>query len=182
MLKALLSRQITSFERAWTYDASYMRALLNLSPWAFLKFGLVTSLGRRREAPAEAMAAAGLVGTLSEDCGPCTQISVDIAARSGVSPAVLRAILAGDETAMGPDAALAYRFAKASLARDLEAADPLREEVVRRWGEKGLVALGLALTTARTYPTLKYALGHGRTCSRVVVEGTPVVHIERLAA
>jgi hypothetical protein len=47
----------------------------------------------------------------------------------------------------------------------------LRDEVVRRWGQKGLVALTLALTTARMYPTVKYALGHGKSCSRVMVAG-----------
>lgn len=184
MLKALLSRNIDSFERTWNYDAGYMRDLLDLSPWAMIRFGLATALGHRREAPPAAMAAAGLVGTLAEDCGPCVQIGVDIAARGGVPASVLRAILAGDEAGMGPDAALAYNFARASLARDLERADPLRDEVVRRWGRKGLVALGLALTTARMYPTLKYALGHGRACSRVVVEGAPapVRRAEALAA
>jgi hypothetical protein len=33
------------------------------------------------------------------------------------------------------------------------------------------VALALALTTARMYPTVKYALGHGKNCSRVMVAG-----------
>lgn len=173
MLKTLLNRVIVRFERTWTYDASYMRDLLNLSPWAFTQFGFVTALGHRREAPAAAMAAAGIVATLAEDCGPCTQIGVDIATKSGVDPDILRAILAGDEAAMGPDAALAYGFAKASLARDMERADPLRDEIVRRWGQGALVAIGLALTTARMYPTLKYALGHGRACSKVVVAGAP---------
>ena len=56
---------------------------------------------------------------------------------------------------------------------DKDAADALRDEVVRRWGQKGLVALALALTTARMYPTVKYALGYGKTCSRVTVAGTP---------
>ena len=55
--------------------------------------------------------------------------------------------------------------------RDMETADPLRDEIVRRWGKNGLTAIALALTTARLYPTLKYALGHGKTCSRVVVAG-----------
>ncbi len=61
----------------------------------------------------------------------------------------------------------------------MAAADPLRDEILRRWGEKGLVAISLALTTARMYPTLKYALGHGRACSRVMVAGeaAPVVHL-----
>lgn len=173
MLKALLSRQIDGFERTWNYDASYMRLMLRASPASFLKFGFVTGLVDRRAAPAEALAAAGIVGTLAEDCGPCTQIGTDIAASQGVKPAVLKAILAGDEASMGEAAALAYRFAKASLARDMETADPLRDEIVRRWGEKGLNAIALALTTARMYPTLKYALGYGKACSKVVVAGEP---------
>jgi hypothetical protein len=58
-------------------------------------------------------------------------------------------------------------------------ADPLREEIVRRWGEKGLAAIALQLTAARMYPTLKYALGYGKACSKVVVAGVaaPVAHL-----
>ncbi len=171
MLKALLSRQIDAFERDFNYDASYMRDLLDADPWKFIKFSFLPSLGRGRRAPAEAIAAAGIVGTLAEDCGPCTQIGVDIAVRSGFDPAVLRAILAGDEAAMGETAALGYRFAKAVLARDMEEADPLRDEILKRWGKAGLVDISLSLTTARMYPTLKYGLGHGKACSRVIVAG-----------
>jgi hypothetical protein len=171
MLRAILARSIARMETTWRYDASYMRELLRASPWTFLKFGMITRVVDRRDAPAAALAAAGIVGTLVEDCGPCTQISVDIAAAGGVRPEVLRAVLAGDEGAMGEDAALAYRFARASLERRLEDADSLRDAIVRRWGQKGLVAISLSLTTARMYPTLKYALGYGKTCSKVVVAG-----------
>ena len=171
MLKAFLSRQLGKMERQFDYDASYMRQMLNLSPATFLKFGLVSQLVDRKAAPAELLAAVGIAGTLAEDCGPCTQISVDMAAAAGVAPAVLRAILAGDEAAMGEVAALGWRFARASMSRDMEAADPLRDEIVRRWGERGLLAVGLSITTARMYPTLKYALGYGKACSRVIVAG-----------
>jgi hypothetical protein len=179
MLKAFFTRQIDRFERTWNYDAGYMRQMLAASPASFLKFSVITRLVDRKAAPAEALAAAGIAGTLSEDCGPCTQISADMAAAGGVKPEILRAILTGDEAAMGEAAALAFRFACASLARDLAAADPLRDEIVRRWGEKGLVAISLAITTARMYPTLKYALGHGKACSKVVVAGeaTTVAHL-----
>jgi len=179
MLRAIFSRVIDKFEKTWSYDASYMRHLLRASPVSFLKFSVVTGIADRHAAPGPAIAAAGIAGTLAEDCGPCTQISVDMAAKGGVKPDVLRAILAGDEAAMGQDAALAWKFARASLARDLEAVEPLREEIVRRWGDEGLVALSLTLMTARMYPTLKYALGYGKTCSKVVVAGedAPVVHL-----
>ena len=171
MLKAILHAVTGRFERRYDYDASYMRELIDIDPAAFFAFSKVQGLSSYRRAPPEALVAAGLVGTLAEDCGPCTQIGVDMAAKGGVEPQVLRAILAGDEAAMGEDAALAWKFARASLARDLEAVEPLREEVVRRWGDQGLVALSLTLMTARMYPTLKYALGYGKTCSKIVVAG-----------
>jgi hypothetical protein len=179
MLKIFLARYLDRFERTWGYDASYMRALLEASPRSFRKFAVVTGLVDRNAAPPAALAAAGLVGTLAEDCGPCVQISADMAAAAGVAPEVIRAILAGDEPGMGETAALAWRFARSSLARDMNAADPLREEIVRRWGEKGLAAIALQLTTARMYPTLKYALGYGKACSKVVVAGVaaPVAHL-----
>jgi hypothetical protein len=174
MLKSILHNQIAAqVERPFGYDATYMHELVDADPMTAIKFSLVTGLVARKAAPPEALAAASLVGTLNEDCGPCTQIGVDIALAQGARPEALRAILAGDEAAMGPDAALGYRFAKAALARDLEGADAARDEVARRWGQKGLIALAMALTTARMYPTLKYAMGHGRACSKVTVAGEP---------
>jgi hypothetical protein len=176
MLKAFLNARIRKMERTWTYDASYLHEIIAASPMSAARFGVLSGLANRRDAPAEALAAVGVVGALAEDCGPCTQISVDMAAASGVKPAVLRAILAGDEQAMGANAALGYRFARTALERRLEEADAVREAVVRRWGQKGLVALALTLTTARMYPTVKYAMGHGKTCSRVTVAGETAPH------
>jgi hypothetical protein len=183
MLKALLSRWIDRFEKTWGYDASYMRDIVGVAPASLFKFSFVSAMVDRKAAPAAALAAAGLAGTLAEDCGPCTQISVDMAAAGGVKPEVLRAILAGDEPAMGETAALAWRFARATLARDMAAAEPLRDEILDRWDQKGLVAIALQLTAARTYPTLKYALGHGQACSKVTVAGvaTPVAPLAQAA-
>jgi hypothetical protein len=173
MLKALFRSQIRKFERLWGYDAAYMHDLLDAGTGTFFRFSFLPGLGHSKDAPAAAMAAAGIVGTLAEDCGPCTQISVDIATANGVKPDILRAILAGDRTSMGETAALGYDFARAVLDRHLEDSDEVREEIVRRWGKKAVVALSLALTTARMYPTLKYGLGHGKACSRVIVAGEP---------
>ena len=181
MLKAYLTRWIDGFERQWTYDASYMRAVLRVSPWSLFKFGLGTQAVDRRAAPAEALVAAGLAATLQEDCGPCVQVGVDIAAASGVDPKVLRGIVAGDRAMMGETAWLGFSFARASLARDLEATDPLRDEIVARWGDKALVAISLGMVSGRMYPTLKYALGYGKACSKVVVGGESVAPLAKAA-
>jgi hypothetical protein len=184
MIKRLLSAWIDRFEKTWSYDAAYLRRMLNASPSSMLKFSFVSGMVGRRDVPAASLAAAGIAGTLAEDCGPCLQLTVDMAVRGSVDPAVLRAILAGDESAMGEDAATAWRFASAVLEKRLDAADAARDAVLHRWGEKGLVALSLTLTAARMYPTVKYALGYGRACSRVMVAGevAPAVRAPALAA
>jgi hypothetical protein len=43
--------------------------------------------------------------------------------------------------------------------------------VLTRWHERGLISLAFALTASRFYPTVKYALGHGKTCTRVSIGG-----------
>jgi hypothetical protein len=171
MLKSIVLRRIAAFERQWKYDASYLREIADVGVGIVWRFGMVSSLGHLSGAPSGALAAARLVGTLAEDCGPCTQLGVDMATQEGVSPAVLRGIVAGDEAELDEDARLAYRFARASLARDLAVADPLREQILAKWGKRGLVAIAFALLSGRMFPTLKYALGYGHACSRVKVGG-----------
>ena len=57
----------------------------------------------------------------------------------GIDTKTLRAIVAGDVDAMPRDAALGYRFAKATLAHDLLETDSLRAEIERRWGKAAAV-------------------------------------------
>jgi hypothetical protein len=59
------------------------------------------------------------------------------------------------------------------------AADAYREAIVKCWGRRALVSLAFAITAARIYPTVKYALGHGKACMRVVVGGTPAMFDHR---
>ncbi len=132
MLRWLIRRRLDAFEASYGYDASYLREMLDVSPRALMKFGEVMKLSEHNEgAPIDAWYAAKLAATMHEDCGPCTQLVVDMADRAGVSPAVVRAIVARNPDAMPSDAALAFRFAQATLAHDL-GADPLRDEIVKR--------------------------------------------------
>jgi hypothetical protein len=181
MIKWALRRAIGKFERDWNYDASYMHELIDASPRAAWLFSRAAALGRfRRDVPLEAWYAAGITAVRHEDCGPCTQLAVTMAERAGIGPDVLRAVLADDPRAMPPDAALAWRFTRATLAHDA-AADDYRAVIVERWGRRALVSLAFAVTAARLYPTVKYALGHGKACTRVVVGGTPVTFHHRAA-
>jgi hypothetical protein len=181
MIKWLLRRRLDAFEKQYDYDVSHMRFILDTSVRAAWKFGRVMGLANYREdLPPEASFAAGLATTMAEDCGPCSQLVVTMAEREGISPVLIKAIVAGDERAMTPDAALAWRFAQATLRHDF-AADALREQVVARWGRRALVSLAFAITAGRMFPTLKYALGYGKSCSLIKVGGTPTTVTHKAA-
>ncbi|PPE73481.1 hypothetical protein C3942_11770 [Solimonas fluminis] len=173
MIKPLINSQISKFERAYDYDMSYARELLAADLKAVLLFNKVMPLAKyHRDIPVDAWFTAKIVGGLHEDCGPCTQLVVRMAEQAGVPAETLRAVVGRRPEQLPPDARLAYRFAEASLARSPEA-DPLREQVLQRWGRRALVSIAFALVAARIFPTLKYALGYGKTCLRVEVGGRP---------
>jgi hypothetical protein len=182
MLKWFLHRKLRAFERGQGYDASYMHEVLEADTEAFLKFARATSLGQyRKDVPPEVRVAAGLTSSIAADCGPCTQLGVAFALAAGVSAETVASIVRGDEAAMSRDVALGVRFARAVLARD-PTADDCREEILRRWGPRALLSMAYAVMAAQMYPALKYALGHGKACTRVVVAGQAVVPRQRAVA
>ncbi|MDD9947357.1 MAG: hypothetical protein OXU20_40335, partial [Myxococcales bacterium] len=169
MLKRTIRLRLAAFGRKYGYDVAYLEALLDADADAVLRFGKVQKISEYRKDVTPAVSyAAKIVGTLAEDCGPCTQLMVTMAEREGVSAATLRAVLAADDQAMDEDIRLTVRFCRAVLDRDPQA-DDLREDIIRRWGKRGLVSIGFGLVAARLYPTLKYALGYGKACSHIKV-------------
>ena len=174
MVKWLMRRGIAAFERQWDYDASYVREMIDASPRAAWMFSRAAAIGKyRKDVPAAAWATAAITAVRHEDCGPCTQLGVSMAERAGVDAKVLRAVLTEDVAAMPEDVALAWRFTRATMAHD-PSADQYRDEIVRRWGPRAVISLAFAIVASRIYPTVKYAMGHGQACSRIVVGGTPV--------
>lgn len=180
MLRWFLHRRIAAFERTWNYDASYIHELIDIDPRAVLAFGKLQALSRYRQGvPPAVYSAAGIVAVMAEDCGPCTQLGIQMAEKGGVDPAVLRAVVTRDFKTMPYEVALAVRFTEATL-RHAPEADELREEVVRQFGKQGLVVLSFAMLSARMYPTLKYALGHGHACTRLAIGGEKVPVLREL--
>jgi hypothetical protein len=182
MVKWLMRRGVSAFERQWNYDASYVHEMIETSPRAAWMFSRAASLGKyRKDVPAAAYAAAAITAALHEDCGPCTQLGISMVERAGVDPNVLRAVLNEDLDAMPSDVALAWRFTRATLNHD-PSADQYRAEIIRRWGPRAVVSLAFAIVTSRLYPTVKYAMGHGKACTRVVVGGAPITFDKTVAA
>ena len=174
MLKWLIKNRMAAFEKRFGYDMTYARELLATDTSAFFALAKIGKLSNyRRDAPKELYWSAKLAAVLSEDCGPCTQLVASMAIADGVDGKALASVIANDRTAMTEQVALAVDFTRASIAHDI-AADELRDKIVATWGQRALISLAFAITSARIYPTLKYALGHGKACQRVVIDGKPV--------
>jgi hypothetical protein len=175
MISWLLRRTITKFERENDYDATYLRHVLEVSPEALLRFGCVGAVSHfHRDVPSDVFHAARITAALHADCGPCTQLVVRFAERDGVEPDLLRALVLGDRQRLPDPVRLAAEYADAVLSRSMEI-DPIREALEGRFGAKGVISLAFAILGAQTYPTLKYALGYGKTCSAVEVGGERVL-------
>ena len=174
MLKWLIRKRLEAFEREFGYDTSCAREILAADTRALLAFGKIGKMGRyRRDVPLAMWYAAGLVSIVHEDCGPCAQLGVTMARRDGVPAAVIAAVLAGDDDALPAEVRLGVEFARAAIAHSPQA-DPLRERIAARWGERAVISLAFAIAAAKVFPAVKYAMGHGKTCQRLVVDDRPI--------
>ena len=181
MRTLIARRMLRSFSRRYGYDSSYAEKVLNAAPAAFFKFAPLMKAAEHREVtPVEAAFAAKITGALAEDCGPCTQLTVDMALEAGMSKDQIEAVLRRDLSAMSPDTTLGFRFADAVIRHSTDL-DDRREAVRARWGEKGVIELAMGLQLGRMFPMLKLALGYAKECRRVTVGSDQVDVIKKAA-
>jgi hypothetical protein len=174
-------RTLRAFAKRYGYDVSYLEMMLNCSPSAFFKFApLVKAAAHREAAPTDASFAAKIVGALAEDCGPCTQLVVDMALEAGMPKDQIEAVLRRDVRAMNEATTLGFRFADAVVRRSSED-DEFRDAVRAQWGPKGVIDLTLALQMGRMFPMVKAGLGYARECRRVAVGGNNVDVVKQAA-
>lgn len=169
VFKWLARKQLDAFERKWNYDTGYVREILDEAGLgALMPLQALQKLKYRGGVPLSAYYGAALTAGKHADCGPCLQLGVSMARAEGLSDDVLRALLRRDLGALPREALLGVELAEATIARD-GSGDDARNEILRRWGRRGLTALAYAIVAAQAYPTFKYAIGHGRTCVHVAV-------------
>jgi alkylhydroperoxidase family enzyme len=170
MMRSVVLKQIAAEERTLGESLDYVRHILRTSFRAFLKFMLFMPLSRhRRVLPAAPYHVARIVATRDADCGTCVQIEVNLARRDGIPPETIRAVLDERPDALPDDLADAYRFT-AGVVGATGDEDATRERIRQRYGEEGLVEIGLAIASARVFPITKRALGYARACALVDIK------------
>ncbi len=174
MLRSLILNRLRFEEKQLGGSLDYLRFIVKVSLRAFFKFVKIMPMATfRRTLPAEAYAVARLVATRHEDCGPCLQIEVNSARKSGVSSEILQKILAKDVESLPDTLADVYQFAESVVATKTDD-EELRERLRQRYGDEGLIELAMAIASCRVFPTMKRALGYAKSCHLVTVEVEPI--------
>lgn len=171
MISFLTGRAADAMQRRYDYDASYLKEVAAVSSGGALRLGLLLPLlsGYRSGVPIDLWAGAAVASTREGDCGPCLQLTVDMAIDEGADPTTLQAALQGDTERAG-DTGLGYRFAMAAIS-DAEELDELREQIRSRFGEQAVIALTISAATGRAWPVVKRGLGYGKLCQHVNIAG-----------
>ena len=175
MIRYALNKILLAMQKRYDYDVGYMQDILKTDLKAFLKFmGFQAMLSHVGNVPAGPLYAARIQAIVWDDCGPCTQLVVNMALDANVSEETVQAIINRDLTNLPENIALVVQFTDLVLAHDPQA-DDLREEILALWGTKGLISISYSISSSRGYPALKYSMGYGKACSRIKVNDLSLV-------
>lgn len=169
MFRWLIHRRLKAEEKKLGESVDYLHHVVDVSPAAFLRFcSIMPFANSRKVLPKEAWFVAQVVAVQQEDCGPCLQITLNLARKSGVDASLLRAALDGNCHELSPEMVDVLKFTR-SVTADAGGDDELRETMRKRYGERGLIELSYAIASGRIPPTVKRVLGYAKSCSVVPV-------------
>ncbi len=169
MLTKLIESRITAEERWLGENLDYLKYILRTSRPAFFKYIKVIPMANfRKTLPAAPYHAAAVLSSMHEGCGTCAQIEINMAKASGVSAETLLAVLKHRPEALDDDVRDAYLFTQAVLD-DNPSQEKLRLRIVERFGDAGLVELGMKISASRMFPLMTRALGFASSCSEIDV-------------
>ena len=175
MIRYAFNKMLLTMKSRYNYDVRYQQDILQADLGAFLKFmGFQTMAAHSTGLPAGALYAARIRAIIWDDCGPCTQLVVDMALEDKIDASIVRAIINKELHHLPEEIAWVVQFTDCVLAHSPEA-DDFREKIVALWGARGLISIGYAISAYRVYPALKYALGYGKACSRIQVNESSLV-------
>lgn len=171
-MRRLLHSLIRKFENQNKYDAAYMHHITAQSRGATVRLLMFSAMTDFRGDNIDVWAGAALKSTLSGDCGPCAQLSLDRSIQLGVNAKKLQACLSEDWP-LAQDVGLGFRFASAVLS-NCDSIQVLREEIRTKHGETSLIAASYATSCFQTYPLIKRSLGYDLECRQLLINDQTV--------
>ena len=165
--QALLN-QITAFETHYHYDAGFLKDMVQHAPGSYDHFQHFQTMARHRELlSTEVFWIAKIASMQQEDCGGCLQLNLNMAREKGLPVAWLSAALDGGST-LPAHLQQVLHYARQVAAQG--SVEPELMEAMQQAYSKGqLLELGVAIASAKVYPTIKRALGLTQACQAVTI-------------
>ena len=180
MMKWLIGRKLSAFEKKYDYDTSYIRELLDIDFKAFLAYLRAARIGAyKRDVPGIVHSASGSSSQPARTAGRARSSGFRWRSNAGIrrrsSERCSRTTWRGCRRTCGWASASRAPCSRTSRGRrsargDRGALGAARAPVAGVRGERGPL-----------YPTIKYAMGHGKACQRVQVGDLPVAVVRGAA-
>lgn len=160
---------LREFSTRYRYDTGYMERLLGMAPAAYERFAAAMGMSQAGESlPVDARFVAKAATLLGDDCGPCLQLTLQMAVEAGVRRELLGALLDRPDE-LPPPLRDVYRHARQVVAG--ENGDGERIERLRAaFGDQGFGEICVLIAGARLYPTIKRAMGAASSCHRASLQ------------
>lgn len=155
---------IDSFENHYAYDCTYIRQLSdnsNEAYKAFVEFLPMGQVGSSLEK--EVLWTAKISAMLTEDCGACVQLNINMALEAGLSKELVQKIVLNADT-LNDDLHRVFDFAKA-IASNQSDHEEKQKKILELLKPEQLAELSVAIASTKVYPTIKRALGQFKSCS-----------------
>ena len=164
MLQRLLTRLVPGIEERLGVRLEYLRLMAAHAPGALWRLLLFMPLAAyERSVPTSLLHLARLGATLSEDCGECVEITVNVARQEGVSAEVLRAGITRDASVLGANELAALDYGSLLVQGDRRA-DDVRRELEELYGTEGVIEFATAVASAQLFTTVKRGMGLSQRC------------------
>lgn len=162
-------QEIRDFSTHYQYDNTFEEELLEHSAEGYKKFADFKPMaGHLEKLDMASFWIVKLAAMQVEDCGHCLQLNVRMALEYGVSKELVESALNGG-SGLPEELFELHQFA-VSVAAQKNPEDELMESIQKRFDKGALLEIGLAIASAKVFPTIKRALGYTRSCSLITVE------------
>lgn len=154
---------IDDFEAHYNYDCTYLRRLAEMAPEAFDTFVGFMPMGKVGASLSPDMLwTAKIAAMLTEDCGACVQLNIDMALEAGVEGELIKKIIENPE-GLDEDLRVIHKFSQA-VARNYDDHHKWQQAAAQILSPLQLGELAVAISSTKIYPTIKRALGEFKSC------------------
>ncbi|MEY4503748.1 MAG: hypothetical protein RL154_40 [Pseudomonadota bacterium] len=161
---------INFFKTHYNYDTTYMEDMLEASPESYAIFeGFLPMATFYNKAPLDAINVARITSIITQDCGTCAQLYVDLAIEAGMDKDLIKDIVFNKAQNLPQNLKDLYDFTVA-ISNNEAISSELYDKINTHFSKEVIVEISLAIAATKVFPTIKKALNLAQSCSIIKIK------------